>query len=130
MNLGQSHWCYVLAIVCLLLGALNYVLFRNDVIFLAWLGVNDLGVIALPESSLSRFILFQASDLLWALSIMFYASAQPARFIRVMALALPIGMELLQIIEKVPGEFDCMDLAIYILISSIFYVKWKLKKEL
>lgn len=39
-------------------------------------------------------------------------------------------MESTQIFTVIPGVFDINDLVIYILISTLFYVKWKINKEI
>lgn len=121
---------YSFAIVCLLIGTLNYCLFRNDVIFLDFLKANHYRVISLSDSYWSRFLLYQLSDALWALSLMFYASTQGSKLFRVITLILPIVMESTQIFTVIPGVFDINDLVIYILISTLFYVKWKINKEI
>lgn len=106
-----------------------YILFRNDVIFLELTGFNHLNIIQLGESPVEKFILYNLSDALWALSIMFFVSWQNDRIIRVAGLILPIVMELLQAGGMIPGTFDFIDLSIYCYISISFIILWKRKKE-
>lgn len=130
MIFSRNFRYYSFAIVCLLIGTLNYCLFRNDVLFLDFLKANHYRAISLSDSFWSRFLLYQLSDALWAFSLMFYASAQSSKLIRVIALILPIVMESIQMFTVIPGVFDINDLVIYILISTLFYVKWKINKEI
>lgn len=130
MIFSRNFRYYSFAIVCLLIGTLNYCLFRNDVLFLDFLKANHYRAISLSDSFWSRFLLYQLSDALWALSLMFYASTQGSKLFRVITLILPIVMESTQIFTVIPGVFDINDLVIYILISTLFYVKWKINKEI
>lgn len=121
---------YLYAVLCLLLGILIYVLFRNDVIILDFLGLNKYEVIVLPDSCLTRFVLYHLSDTLWVLSIMFYASSQRSKLLRILAIIIPLVMEMTQIFSVVPGCFDMQDLLIYILVILFFYIKWKKRNEI
>lgn len=127
----RHKWKYnVCAILCLIVGALVYVVFRNDVLFLKLLGVQADVEVNIAPSLLSQFILYNLSDTLWALSLMLFLSTQTNRVVRFCGLMLPIVMESLQAFRSVPGVFDFVDLLIYILISITFYKRWKRKREL
>ena len=120
----------VCAILCLIVGALVYIVFRNDVLFLKLLGVQADVEVNIAPSLLSQFILYNLSDALWALSLMLFLSTQTNRVVRFCGLMLPIVMESMQAFRIVPGVFDFVDLLIYILISISFYIRWKRKREL
>lgn len=118
------------SILCIISGTLIYIIFRNDVFFLNKLGIFDNHRFNLGDSLGAKFVLYNLSDALWALSLMFYLSVQSCRSIRIVGLCVPVAMECLQLLDTIPGTFDSIDLIIYILISIIFYLIWFPKKEL
>lgn len=127
----RHKWKYnVCAILCLIVGALVYVVFRNDVLFLKLLGIQADVEVNIAPSLLSQFILYNLSDALWALSLMLFLSTQTNRVVRFCGLMLPTVMESMQAFRIVPGVFDFVDLLIYILIAITFYIRWKRKREL
>lgn len=107
-----------------------YLLFRNDVIFLDLLGLNYYEPIRPGNSPFANFVLYNLSDALWAMAVLFYVSSQDCIAVRVIGLLMPATMEVCQLSGAVPGTFDYVDLVIYILISLIFYNIWKRKAEI
>lgn len=107
-----------------------YLLFRNDVIFLDLLGLNYYEPIRPGNSPFANFVLYNLSDALWAMAVLFYVSSQDCIAVRVIGLLMPATMEVCQLHGAVPGTFDYVDLVIYILISLIFYNIWKRKAEI
>lgn len=124
----MKHRLY--SLLCIIVGSLNYILFRSDVIFLRLSGFNHNSIIALDQSSiLDRFLLYNLSDALWALAILFFVSGQQLRSIRVCGLILPILMEVAQAFHIISGTFDFFDLTIYLIISISFQIQWEIKKR-
>lgn len=120
--------CCLYSLFCIIAGALNYILFRSDVMFLKPFGFKQNRIIALDGSSIvSRFILNNLSDALWALAIMLFVSGQQRRFIRICGLLIPPFMELAQAFHVLSGTFDFVDLAIYLIISISFQIQWIIK---
>lgn len=130
MSLWQHRKYLIYALGYILAGTSIYIIFRNDVIFIDWLGYNKIEVINIGNSFLAKFVLYNLSDALWALSLMSYLSSQSYRPIRICGLILPIVMECVQLLKVCPGTFDIIDLTIYCIISTGFFIKWKQKKEL
>lgn len=118
------------SIVCLLIGSLIYCIFRNEVFFLNIINVSIETDFVLPPSYLTQFVLYNLSDLLWALALMLFLCTQTNRIIKLCGLIIPIVMESIQLLDDFPGTFDKIDLLIYCLTSLYFFIKWKLKKEL
>lgn len=111
-------------------GSLNYILFRSNVMFLLPFGFSHNSIIELDTTSvLGRFILYNLSDALWAMAILFFVSGQQQRFIRICGLVIPPLMELAQYFLLIPGTFDVIDLTIYLIITISFLIKWEIEKR-
>ena len=98
--------------------------------FLLPFGFSHNSIIELDATSvLGRFILYNLSDALWALAILFFVSGQQQRFIRICGLVIPPLMELAQYFHLIPGTFDIIDLTIYLIITISFLIKWEIEKR-
>lgn len=113
------------SLLCIVGGSLVYLILRNDIIFLEILGYKVSYKINFGNSIIEEFILYNLSDALWALSLMFYVSSQKDSFIRICGLLMPSILEIGQSVDIIPGTFDFIDLSIYLLISSLFLLQWK-----
>lgn len=117
-------------LLCIIAGALNYILFRSDVAFLKPLRFKQDSIIVLDKTSIfGQFLLYNLSDILWALAILLFVSMQQQRSIRICGLLLPPMMEIAQAFDTIPGTFDFVDLTIYITISILFCIQWKSKRR-
>lgn len=126
----QSRKLLLCTIVCLLLGSAIYILFRNDVVFIKIIGIDYRNIYELAPSFLTYFVLYNLSDMLWALALMCFLCTQTSYVVKILGIIIPVALECAQLLDACPGTFDIIDLSIYIILSSVFYTKWKLKKEL
>lgn len=129
-SIVRSKKLMLCTIVCVLAGTAIYILFRKDVYFVKFMGIDSWKNIELPPSFITQFVLYNLSDLLWALALMLFLCMQTSHLVKICGLIVPILMECAQLSDVCPGTFDMIDLLIYLLMSISFYIKWKLKEEL
>lgn len=116
----------VLSSLCLIAGAVIYVLFREPVYFTESLDeILHLPVIKLKDGIVTTILLYYVPDALWCLALMLYATVSQSQWFRTVALICPAILEVLQLSEHIPGTFDPIDLSIYLIISIIFFSLWK-----
>lgn len=120
---------YIFSFVCMLAGAMIYFLFRNDVLFLKPIDSSLLPNKELETGFWTYFLLYNLSDLLWALSLMFFATALDWKLVKFVALVMGPLMEVLQYGHILPGTFDIIDLIIYLTISLIFLKLWTKRNQ-
>lgn len=119
----------IYSMLCICSGAIIYIIFRNDVLFIRIFSNKIILSPEIGDSLFSKFILYNLSDTLWCFSIAFYISAFKSKKLRVIGLLIPSAIELLQLSNFFPGTFDIIDLTISIIIPFIFLLIWYQKRE-
>lgn len=122
--------CLLASCICLVIGASIYFIFRDDVVFIRFFNLKTQVHECYDDSIIIAFVRYNLSDALWALSLMLFLSFQGTRGVRIVGLLVPVIMECLQLIKFFPGTFDLVDLSVYVVITVIFFVKWKVRNEL
>lgn len=119
----------VIAGLMILLGALIYIIYRTDIIFIGWIpkSIFDfLKILTVNEvSSPGYFVIYCLPDGLWYGALLIYQStflgkSRISKTIFQISVILPFVWEILQIFDNVPGTFDPLDLLIYALVLLIF----------
>lgn len=123
---------YILSLIYLIIGTSIYVFFRQDVYFLTFLQkyMRYFSSFKLPDSIFTDFIIYNLSDAMWCLAMLTVVFTFDSRHLKIIALILPIGMEICQLAKWMPGTFDPLDLTIYLIISIFFILLWKRKTVL
>lgn len=122
MNTSKDIRYYACSILCLLAGAMLYVLFRETVIFTLPFEhfASSWPQVELPDNIATRVLRFYLPDVFWCLSLLIYASTIDVKSVRLVALSLPTICECMQAFPSVPGTFDFIDLSIYLIITLLF----------
>lgn len=120
----------IYSMLCIFSGAIIYIIFRNDVLFIRIFSNKIIQSPEIGDSLFSKFILYNLSDTLWCFSIAFYVSAFKSKILRIIGLLIPSIIELLQLSNFYPGTFDTIDLTISIIIPLIFLSIWYQKREI
>lgn len=119
----------VTAGLMIIVGAIIYIISRNDIIFLDWIPhtiIEKMRHYSLTNTSFSGyFIIYCLPDGLWYGALLVYQSSflsksKASRGIYLTSIILPFILELLQIYKDVPGTFDPLDLLVYFLTLTIF----------
>lgn len=110
-------------------GGVVYILFREPVAFTR-LFVNPeiLPLIRLPHNLWCDALRYQASDALWCIALLTYATSLESKGLRMTFISTPLLLEFGQLTEVIPGTFDIADLCTYTVLSIIFVLKWKKRK--
>ena len=118
------------SMLCVFLGTIIYIIFRNDVLFIRIFSNKIIQSPDIGDSLFSKFILYNLSDTLWCFSSAFSVSAFKSKILRIIGLIIPSVIELLQLSKFFPGTFDTIDFTISIIIPLMFLLIWHLKREL
>lgn len=115
------------AIVCLLLGAMMYLLFREDIIFINLLKLNKVcHRHSLGESAFAYWFIYCFPDALWYISLILFQTVLSRHYntlcrvaFWVIILALPYALEILQYLRLMYGTFDWWDMITYLVITIL-----------
>lgn len=128
----------VIAGLMILSGALIYIIYRRDIIFIGWIPKSIIDSIKTLSAndvlSPGYFIIYCLPDGLWYGALLIYQSAflgksWVSKIIYHISIILPFAWELLQILDYVPGTFDPMDLLVYALVLIIFLIVSKKRHD-
>ncbi len=125
MNISRHSY---IAGAVLALGAVIYVLFREPVVFTSPIVPKHtipLPLISLPDNVLYNILKYQVPDALWCTALLIYSSNIGNRLLKIIAIIMPVAMEVGQSIGIIPGTFDIIDMAVYLFLIIIFLLKWK-----
>ena len=118
----------LLSILCLVIGAGVYYFFKKDVlVYEALLGIKKMNT---EGYSFANWL----PDLCWEISFLFMLSAVWGNWrlvpnsIKIVALSLIIGTELLQMLGVLPGTGDIKDILVYFIGFSIFTLLFLTKR--
>ena len=118
----------LLSILCLVIGAGVYYFFKKDVlVYEALLGIKKMNT---EGYSFANWL----PDLCWEISFLFMLSAVWGNWrlvpnsIKIVALSLIIGTELLQMLGVLPGTGDIKDILVYFIGFSIFTLLFLIKR--
>jgi hypothetical protein len=113
----------LVSLVMLLLGTINYYIFRSNIYLFDWLHIQGIGY-RLPNTELHEFCKNYLSDFFWILFILFLMIWMRKKNIPALygylLLALPIVSEIGQYYKIFPGTFDWVDILIYIIVILPF----------
>lgn len=129
-NDGKFGTCICISLSLLFVGMIIYLLFRQDAIFINWLGDDVLNRFRITvknrnDNIFIHWFLFSVPDGLWyaALLIMqlpFIKGNRLNLIIFGIAVLLPFVMEIMQYFDCIPGTFDRSDIFTYLLTLIIF----------
>lgn len=117
---------YIIAILCLIIGAAIYALCRVDIIFLEV--INDPFRLMKYSPSTSKayyFIVYCLPDMLWYMSLLLIqhqllTNLRASKIVLYIAIILPFILEGLQYLQIIPGTFDWWDTLCYLLTLILF----------
>jgi hypothetical protein len=114
----------LLILLVLTAGAVNYYLFRPDILLFRLLGARHTPV-HLPGTKLQSFFTSYFSDMAWCIALCLLAELlSRANLLHVwgklLILCLPLLLETAQFFKLMPGTFDWIDIGIYALITFFF----------
>ena len=120
----------VLAIVSLVMGCLIYLLFRQDILAMHWIGnpqwIEPFRInIRYDGNLLTYVLLYCLSDALWFFSLLilqfqiFDKSIILCNTLLYSTIALPFILEALQYFKIIGGTFDILDIASYLIVLLI-----------
>lgn len=121
-----------LAIGSLLLGVVNYLLFRPHIILFSWLHTEPSSSIIIKYAPLSVFLRGYFSDITWCIALCLITLVLDTRkqlplFGKWCLLSLPFLSEAGQYLRMIPGTFDWFDILTYtiviLLINFIFHFR-------
>lgn len=115
--------------ICLIIGTIPYILFRQQVAFLEPVKEVLPREMALPDTALSRFVMFHFSDGMWYLGLLILMGALHTKqrgdnIIFAVAASMPFMLEAAQGLRLIEGTFDLLDLTTYLIIL-ILYLLWQ-----
>lgn len=117
------------SVLLLMCGGAIYLFFRPEVIFLQWLDgsiVDTLHIHVCHENSTLAYILiFCLPDALWYAALLvaqlpFIREDRGNMIVFGVATVLPFALEILQYLQLMPGTFDWLDIASYIIVLITF----------
>lgn len=116
---------FAIALLNLLAGVLNYLLFQPDIILLKVTGIHITSY-DIKNNFLKYFFTSYFSDITWCISLCFIAFALlELNYVSVagkmLILAVPFISEAMQYFRIINGTFDWFDILTYALILSVFY---------
>lgn len=120
----------VLAIVSLVMGCLIYILFRQDILAIHWIGnpkwIEPFRInIGYDGNLLTYILLYCLSDALWFFSLLilqfqfFDESIILCNVLLYSTIALPFILEALQYFKIIGGTFDILDVVSYLIVLLI-----------
>ncbi len=119
----HNVWLITAAIVCLLLGAMIYLLFRENIIFINLLKLNHVcHRHSLDESAFAYWFIYCFPDALWYISLILFQVVlsryceSRCHVVWGITLALPFLLEFLQYLGIMQGTFDWWDVMTYLVI--------------
>lgn len=115
----------VLAIVSLIMGCLIYLLFRQDIVAIHWIGnpkwIKPFRInIGYDGNLLTYILLYCLPDALWFFSLLilqfqfFDKNIVLCNILLYLTITLPFVLELLQYFKIIGGTFDILDVAAYL----------------
>lgn len=119
-----------ISFLLLVLGALIYLVFRQDVLFLQWMDAEVLEYIKVPVTHnegnpFSYLLLFSLADALWYAALLTIQLAlcdggAVGRWLFGLSIAFPFLFESMQWLGAIPGTFDWLDIVTYLLTLITF----------
>lgn len=119
----MKNW--IVPIACLVTGTVIYLLFRKDIMFMSWVGVEGRHV-DVSDSVFREWVVYSLPDGLWYMALLLaeleFTQRRCALSIVLFAIAVifPFVLEILQLTNIIPGTFDWLDIATYCLTLIIF----------
>lgn len=118
---------YIIALTCLLLGTLIYLICRTDILFvellhLDYIPINNINT----QNKFVYWLVYCLSDGLWYLALLLIQynvlleNSIYSRICAYVAVALPFIIEILQGIHWIRGTFDWLDIVTYLLTLILF----------
>jgi hypothetical protein len=114
----------LLILLVLTAGAVNYYLFRPDILLFRMLGASH-APLHLPGTKLQLFFSAYFSDIAWCIAVCLAAEVLSLLSLlhvwgKLLILCLPLLLETAQFFKLIPGTFDWIDIGIYALITFFF----------
>jgi hypothetical protein len=127
MQLSQRHKKnLLLAILSLLLGYLNYLLFQPHIAFFDFISIAPAKPYFIQNKLLRNFMTGHFSDIAWCCSLyLVTALLTELNYLyvsgKILILLLPFILEIAQYFHIVGGRFDWFDLLSYLIILLLFF---------
>ena len=124
---NRFHLLFLLAIVLLLAGVINYWLCRPDILLFRWLGAIGVKRTITGKGGLTVFFRGYFSDITWCAALCLVTIAMDSRHhlspaVKIVILLLPFATEIGQYFSVIPGSFDWWDIFCYIAIITCFHI--------
>ena len=122
----KSLHLLIYASMALLLGVVNYFLFRPEIVFFKWLGIEATKSIAINQNVLVYFFKNYFSDIAWCISLCFVAfDLAELKYIKssgkIFLLLIPFVTEGLQYASLINGTFDWYDVLTYFIVITFLF---------
>lgn len=118
---------YIIALACLLLGTLMYLICRTDILFVELLHLDYIPFRKInTENIFLYWFVYCLADGLWYLALLIVQynillkDSLYSRICAYVAVVLPFVIEILQGIHWISGTFDWLDILTYLLILTLF----------
>ena len=118
---------YLLALGCLVLGAMLYVCCRINILFVDWLHLNNALYVRLDDGNpFVYWVVYCLPDALWYMALLLVQhqillrDSLVSRLCVWIAVLLPFGIEGLQACHWIGGTFDWYDMLTYLLTLILF----------
>lgn len=131
----------IIAIVSLILGCLVYLLFRQDIVAIYWIGnpewIKSFGInITTENNSFTYCLLYCLPDALWFFSLLVLQfqfhdnSIILSNILLYSTIALPFVLETLQYCNIIDGTFDILDIVFYLItLVIVLKIEYHEKKQ-
>lgn len=125
---------YLISVISVAIGTLIYCVWRTDIVFLDWIGVEG-NVVSTYRHPLLYWIVYCLPDGLWYMALLclqkslYNPSVVWSKIVLYCAILLPFILEFGQLLNWLPGTFDKWDMITYLLTLFIFVLLCKRKKS-
>jgi hypothetical protein len=122
---NQSAYLLIAAVIALLLGLTNYLLFNPHIVLFHWLGMHPVKSILIQNPVLSLFFRGYFSDIAWCIALCLVVSyLSKHKYLsdagKLLILSIPFLSEIGQYLSIIPGTFDWFDMLTYLVVITIY----------
>lgn len=118
---------YIIALACLVVGTLIYLVCRTDILFVEWLHLDYIPITNIDiQNKFVYWLVYCLSDGLWYLALLIIQynilleNSIYSRICAYVAVVLPFVIEILQSVHWISGTFDWLDIVTYLLTLILF----------
>lgn len=136
MRISSRHIILVLvALICLFIGLINYLLFQQNIILVRLLHIEKIGnPLLIYNPILKHFFIGYFSDVMWCIALCLVTVVlSELKYLntagKVLTLQLPFTLEAAQYFGIIQGTFDWLDILTYAIIVTAFSLLFKIFKK-